>query len=142
MSLHERTDDEQTQTSSGELGDKKTAMAEACIKAPAQRRMQVGFQEHMVSLVAAWIDRAVGLTAINKQQPGEHSRQTSVFQQHGAGMLLQRDGVPQLAGSTHCAFKRPSQRSTTYGELLQALAQFLPAITGQTDSLRRFWACE
>jgi hypothetical protein len=71
MSLHERTDDElKHKLSSGELGDKKTAMAEAVLRHRRNERMQDWLQRHawLGALVAALgLTAWVGLTAINKQ---------------------------------------------------------------------------
>ena len=71
MSLHEDTDAElKAKLSSGELGDKKTAMAEAVLRHRRNERIQDWLQRHawLGALVAALgLTALVGLTATNKQ---------------------------------------------------------------------------
>ena len=61
MSLHEHTDDElKEKLSSGELGDKKTAMAEAVLRHRRTKKMQGLLKRHV------WLGAlvgALGLTA-------------------------------------------------------------------------------
>lgn len=62
MTLHERSDDElKEQLSSGELGDKKTAAAEAVLRHRRAERMQAWLQRH--AWLAALVS-ALGLTAL------------------------------------------------------------------------------
>jgi hypothetical protein len=62
MALHERSDDElKEQLSSGELGDKKTAAAEAVLRHRRTERMQAWLQRH--AWLAALVS-ALGLTAL------------------------------------------------------------------------------
>ena len=96
MSLHEHTDDElKHKLSSGELGDKKTAMAEAVLRYRRNERgCRIGFkdthhgEEFWSRLgLTAW----VGLSAINKQwtpspDPGGPNRTM--------GALIARLGPP------------------------------------------------
>ena len=71
MSLHEDTDAElKAKLFSGELSDKKTAMAGAVLRHRRKERMQDWLQRHawLGALVAALgLTAWVGLTAINKQ---------------------------------------------------------------------------
>ena len=62
MSLHERSDDElKEKLSSGELGDKKKAVAEAVLRRRRTERMQAWLQKH--AWLAALVG-ALGLTAL------------------------------------------------------------------------------
>ena len=61
MPLHERSDDElKEKLSSGELGEKKTAVAEAVLRRRRTERMQAWLQKHV--WLAALVG-ALGLTA-------------------------------------------------------------------------------
>jgi hypothetical protein len=62
MPLHDRSDDElKEKLSSGELGDKKTAVAEAVLRQRRTERMQAWLQRH--AWLAALVS-ALGLTAL------------------------------------------------------------------------------
>lgn len=62
MSLHERSDDElKEKLSSGELGEKKSAVAEAVLRQRHAERMKVWLQKH--AWLAALVG-ALGLTAL------------------------------------------------------------------------------
>ena len=62
MSLHERSDDElKEKLSSGELGEKKSAVAEAVLRHRRAERMKAWLQKH--AWLAALVG-ALGLTAL------------------------------------------------------------------------------
>jgi hypothetical protein len=62
MSLHERSDEElKEKLSSGELGDKRKAVAEAVLRRRRTERMQAWLQNH--AWLAALVG-ALGLTAL------------------------------------------------------------------------------
>ena len=74
MSLHEETDAElKAKLSSGELGDKKMAVAEAVLRRRRAERIQEWLQRHvwLEALVAA-----LGLTALVGSRPSPASNDT------------------------------------------------------------------